>query len=241
VSSVPFRSRVARALAVACVASLAAVAQAEDGAAPAAEPIAEAPAAAALRYQIQRGDKLDVKVFNVSELSGEVIVRPDGMISAQILDDVPAAGRTPEELATALQEGWSKDFADPRVTVVVREYATRNVFVGGEVAASGIVPLRNRMTALNAVIAAGGFKATAQLSNLVVLHDAGGKPEAVKVDVRRILDGTIPDPELTPFDVVYVPKSKIARVNLFVEQYVKYVLPINLNSAIQYNYLAGGM
>jgi protein involved in polysaccharide export with SLBB domain len=231
---------VARALALACVASLAAVAQAEDGSTPA--PIAEAAAPAPpLRYQIQRGDRLDVKVFNATELSGEAVVRPDGMISAQILDDVPAAGRTPEELAATLQEGWSKDFVDPRVTVVVREFATRNVFVGGEVAAAGIVPLRNRMTALNAVIAAGGFKATAQLSNLIVVRDAGGKPEAMKIDVRHVLDGSVPDLPLGPFDVVYVPKSKIAQVNLFVEQYIKYVLPINLNSAIQYNYLAGGM
>ncbi len=199
------------------------------------------PAAPALRYQIQRGDKLDLKVFNANELSEEVVVRPDGMISAQILDDVPAAGRTPEELAATLQEGWSKDFADPRVTVVVREFAMRNVFVGGEVSAAGLVPLRNRMTTLASVIAAGGFKATAQLSNLIVLRDAGGKPEAMKIDARRVLDGSIPDLELAPFDVVYVPKSKIARVNLFVEQYIKYVLPINLNSAIQYNYLAGGM
>lgn len=236
------RSRVVRVLAVACVASLAAVVQAEDEVAPAAEPVAEAPATPpVLRYQIQRGDKLDIKVFNASELSQEVIVRPDGMISAQILDDVPAAGRSPEELAATLQEGWSKNFADPRVTVVVRDFATRNVFVGGEVSADGVVPLRNRMTALNAVIAAGGFRATAQISNVIVVRNAGGQPQAMKIDARRVLDGTIPDLELAPYDVVYVPKSKIARVNMFVEQYIKYVLPINLNSAIQYNYLAGGM
>jgi protein involved in polysaccharide export with SLBB domain len=199
------------------------------------------PAPGPLRYQIERGDRLDIKVFNVNELSQEVVVRPDGKISATILDDVEAAGRTPDELAAALQEGWSKVFTDPRVTVVVREFATRNVFVGGEVAADGMVPLRHRMTALGAVIAAGGFRATAQTSNVIVVRDAGGRPEALKVDARRVLDGSIPDLELAPFDVVYVPKSKIARVNLFVEQYIKYVLPINLNGAIQYNYLTGGM
>ena len=233
------RSRVARALCVLCAATLAFTGQAAEEAATTAEPTTASQPT--LRYLIQRGDRLDLKVFNVSELSQEVVVRPDGMISAQILDDVPAAGRTPEELAATLQEGWSKDFSDPRVTVVVREFATRNVFVGGEVAADGLVPLRNRMTALSSVIAAGGFKATAQLSNLIVLRDAGGKPEAIKLDARRVLDGSIPDLELAPFDVVYVPKSKIARVNLWVEQYIKYVIPINLNSAFQYNYLAGGM
>ena len=204
---------------------------------------AEEPAAGGgtLQYRIERGDSLDIKVFNAAELTEQVVVRPDGKISVQVLDDVPAAGRTPEELAAALQEGWAPSFTDPRVTVVVREFATRNVFVGGEVSADGVVPLRNRMTALAAVIAAGGFKATAQLSNLIIVRNAGGKPEAMAVDARRVLDGSIPDLELAPFDVVYVPKSKIARVNLFVEQYIKYVLPINLNSAIQYNYLAGGM
>jgi protein involved in polysaccharide export with SLBB domain len=159
----------------------------------------------------------------------------------QVLDDVLAAGRTPEELAAELQAGWSKDFSDPRVTVVVREFAIRNVFVGGEVGADGIVPLRNKMSALSAVIAAGGFMSTAQLSNVVIIRDAGGKPEAMKVDARKVLDGTAPDVALAPFDVVWVPKSKIARVNMWVDQYVKHVLPINLTGAIQYNYLAGGM
>jgi protein involved in polysaccharide export with SLBB domain len=194
-----------------------------------------------LRYQIQRGDSLDIKVFNVNELSDQVVVRPDGKISVQVLDDVQAAGRTPEELADALREGWSKDFNDPRVTVVVREFATRNVFVGGEVGADGIVTLRNRMTAVSAVFAVGGFQSTAQLSNVIVVRNAGGQPEAHKLDVRKVLDGTAPDFPLEPFDVVWVPKSKIARVDMWVEQYVKHLLPINLNAAAQYNYLAGGM
>jgi len=198
-------------------------------------------APAPLRYQIARGDSLDIKVFNANELSEQVIVRPDGKISVQVLDDVMAAGRTPEELAAELQAGWAKSFGDPRVTVVVREFAMRNVFVGGEVGADGIVPLRNKMTALSAVIAAGGFMSTAQLSNVVIVRDAGGKPEAMKVDARKVLDGTAPDVALAPFDVVWVPKSKIARVNMWVDQYVKHVLPINLTGAIQYNYLAGGM
>jgi protein involved in polysaccharide export with SLBB domain len=216
------------ALALAC-ATLAAAASAQET------------APAPLRYQIARGDSLDIKVFNANELSEQVVVRPDGKISVQVLDDVMAAGRTPEELAAELQEGWARSFSDPRVTVVVREFAMRNVFVGGEVGADGIVPLRNKMTALSAVIAAGGFMSTAQLSNVVIVRDAGGKPEAMKVDARKVLDGTAPDVALAPFDVVWVPKSKIARVNLWVEQYVKHVLPINLTGAIQYNYLAGGM
>jgi len=194
-----------------------------------------------LRYQIQRGDSLDIKVFNVNELSDQVVVRPDGKISVQVLDDVQAAGRSPEELADALREGWSKSFNDPRVTVVVREFATRNVFVGGEVGADGIVSLRNRMTAVSAVFAVGGFQSTAQLSNVIIVRNAGGQPEAHKLDVRKVLDGTAPDFPLEPFDVVWVPKSKIARVDMWVEQYVKHLLPINLNAAAQYNYLAGGM
>ena len=229
------RSRGAHTIAALCVAwfGVAAPALAQEG--------SEERAAQPLRYQIARGDSLDIKVFNAAELSEQVVVRPDGKISVQVLDDVVAAGRTPEELAAELQAGWSQSFSDPRVTVVVREFATRNVFVGGEVGADGIVPLRNHMTAISAVIAAGGFASTAQLSNVIVVRDAGGKPEATKIDARKILDGSAPDFALAPFDVVWVPKSKIARVNLWVEQYVKHLLPVNLNGAMQYNYLAGGM
>jgi protein involved in polysaccharide export with SLBB domain len=207
----------------------------------AAPQIVRADEAGPLHYEIQRGDSLDIKVFNATELSEQVVVRPDGKISVQVLDDVEAAGKTPTELATTLQEAWSQSFSDPRVTVLVREFAMRNVFVGGEVGADGIVPLRNRMTAVSAVFAAGGFQSTAQLSNVIVLRDAGGTPEAHKIDVRKVLDGSTPDFALAAYDVVWVPKSKIARVNLWVEQYVKHVLPVNLTGAVQYNYLAGGM
>ena len=111
--------------------------------------------------------------------------------------------------------------------------------MGGEVKQPGLVPLRSRLSSLKAVLAAGGFRDTAQLTHVVVLRDAGGHPAIFELDVKKILAGEESDLLLRPYDVVYVPKSKIARANLFVEQYIKRVIPLNLQGAAQYNFLGG--
>jgi protein involved in polysaccharide export with SLBB domain len=193
-----------------------------------------------LHYVIQRGDELEIRAFKIPELDEQVLVRADGRISAPLLDDVMAAGLTTEELANQLARGYSKkSFREPEITVIVRKFATYSVYVGGEVDAPGLVPLRNRMTSLKAVFRAGGFLDTAQMTNLIVLRDAGGHPELIKLDAKKILSGDEPDMKLRPFDVVFVPKSKIAQVNLFVEQYIKRVIPISLSGVVQFSYLSG--
>ena len=190
-------------------------------------------------YVIQRGDELEIRVLNLPELEQGVLVRADGRISAALLDDVEAAGLTTDGLAARLAEGWEPFFDSPRVTVIVRKFATHNVYVGGEVDEPGVVPLRNRMTSIKAVFFAGGLLDTAQVTNLVLLRDAGGTPNVITINLERVLEGVEPDIVLRPYDVLFVPKSRIARVNLWVEQYVKRVLPIDLRGAIQWNYIMG--
>lgn len=199
----------------------------------------ESPPPESLRYAVQRGDELEIRVFHLPELEGETRVRPDGRISVLLLDDVAAVGKTPEELAAALAEGWSRHFHDPRVTVVVREFASHNVYVGGEVRRPGLFPLTHRLSSIKAVLVAGGFKSTAQLTNVIVLRNVGRKPEVFSLDARKVLEGETKDLSLEPYDVVFVPKSRIAQVNLFVDQWITQMIPIQLHGSVNYNYLGG--
>ena len=113
------------------------------------------------------------------------------------------------------------------------------MFVGGEVAAPGVVPLHGQVTCLQAILSTGGPKATARLTEVVLLRYLGeNQAEARTVDLKKVVDGKASDTVLLPFDVVFVPRSKIAKVGLFVEQYINslvprsLVFPYNLNTIV---------
>ena len=102
------------------------------------------------------------------------------------------------------------------------------MYVGGEVSKPGAVPLTANLTLVQAIQEAGGFLETAHLSQVVLIRRAAdGQPSGYAVDVRPVIGGTAPgeDVPLQPFDVAFVPRSKIADVDLFVKQYIRDVLP----------------
>lgn len=202
-------------------------------------PSMEGPEPPPLLYRLQPGDEIEIKVLGLDDLNETVIVRPDGKISVPLLDDVAAADRTPDEVAADIARGLAGEYVRPAVTVVIRDFGNRNVYVGGEVDRAGIVPLEHRMTAGTAVIRAGGFLDTARQTNVIVVRDAGGKPVLYSVDLKAALRGEQPDLRLHPHDIVFVPKSKVAELNLFFEQYVRRVIPVDLSGAISYNYVSG--
>jgi protein involved in polysaccharide export with SLBB domain len=195
--------------------------------APPATRMAMAPAGAQ-PYVIQIADHLAVKFYQNPDLNEEVIVRPDGKISLQLIGDVQAAGVEPAALAATIDDAYHSELSTPRVSVMVRELGAR-VYVGGEVGKPGIVPLTANLTLIEAVQAAGGFLPTAHLSQVVLIRrDGNGQPVGYAVDVRPVIGGIQPDQDvpLQPFDIAFVPPSKIADVNLWVAQYIKNNLPI---------------
>src|SRR5208283_4050779 len=127
-------------------------------------------------YIIGDDDSLHISVWNEPNLSETLPVRPDGKISMPLLNDVTAAGLTPLELKAATTEKLRKFIADPRVTVVVVGMNSRRIFVTGEVAHSGPLPLLPHMTMLQA-LAQAGFTQFANLKAIYVLRTENGKQE----------------------------------------------------------------
>lgn len=178
-------------------------------------------------YRIQPGDELTIKFFYNAGLNDTVKVRPDGKISLQLIDDVQAAGLTPAELDRFLTENYSRDLKDPVITVIVRSFAGQQVFVAGEVEKQGLIALTAGMTALAAVINAGGFKESAKAeASLIIRRGKGNRPFPIRVDLEKAFQGSNAgaDPQLRPFDIVYVPKSWIGKANVFVDQYIRNLL-----------------
>ncbi len=214
------------AAALGCLASLAA---------PAAQaPVAQAPAAPAPDYVIQRGDELSIKVLGRPELDDTVVVRPDGRISAPVVDDVAVAGLTVAAVDEALTARLGRLFKDPQVTVIVRQFANLKVFVGGEVGQPGVIAMSGELTALAAVYQAGGFRPTARTDSVILLRQSGAAaPEIIKLDLKRLAKDQAMT-TLQPHDVLFVPMSRIAKVDQFIDQYARQLLPISLTAGFSY-------
>jgi protein involved in polysaccharide export with SLBB domain len=179
-------------------------------------------------YLIQPGDQLDVRFYNNPELNEQITVRPDGRISTQLAPEIMAANKTPADLSRMLIQAYSSELRDPRITVIVRTFASNKIYVGGEVGRPGIIDLVGSMTVLQSVAGAGGFLDTARKNEIVVIRKAEKRPLILTADISRVIDGSDlkQDLNLKPYDVVFVPKSPIANVNLWVDQYVRKLIPI---------------
>jgi protein involved in polysaccharide export with SLBB domain len=179
-------------------------------------------------YAIRPGDQLGIKFYQNKDLDEEVVVRSDGKISLQLIGDVQAAGLEPGGLARSIQTAYRSELSNPRVAVLVRKFGGR-VYVGGEVGKPGAVPLTSSLTLIQAIQQAGGFLPTAHLSQVVLIRrDPNGHPVGYAIDTRPIIGGWEPDKDvpLQPSDIAFVPRSKVADVNLFVRQYIRDNLPI---------------
>lgn len=177
-------------------------------------------------YRIQAGDVLRVRYLYHPELNVKVPVRPDGEISLQIAGVIPAAGKTTSELERLIAERSSHRLRDPEISVIVAE-ADRKVYVGGEVRVPGFVRFRKGMTPLQAIVDRGGFTTVARIDSVLRMSPSKGQYQGTRLDFTKPLsDGTPEGVELLAGDIIFVPRTFIGDVNLFVSQYIRGVLPI---------------
>lgn len=163
------------------------------------------PAAPAGDYRIGPEDVLSIGVWKNEALSRDVPVRPDGMISLPLLNDVRAAGLTPMELRDVLMRRLADYMPGPEVSVIVKEIRSPKVSILGEVAHPGRYDLRGRTTVLDLLALAGGFTEFASRSRIVVLRAEGPGPGRVRFDYDKAMqDGARANFELRPGDIVLV-------------------------------------
>ncbi len=174
-------------------------------------------------YRISVGDKINIKMFYNPDLNQEVTVRPDGKISLLLVHEVQAAGLTASELTQQLSDGYGKYLQQAEIAVIVNAFAGERVFVGGEVAEPGVRELVGPTTVLQAVALAKGFKDSARTDEVIVIRRGeNNKPFTIALDVKKAMKGIDlqQDIYLQPYDIVLVPKSDIANVDVWVAQYI---------------------
>jgi polysaccharide export outer membrane protein len=121
-------------------------------------------------YVIGVGDVLGVKFWQQADLSGDVVVRPDGMISVPLLNDVHAAGQTPLALSEAIRSVAKRWVQEPNVTVIVRQINSRAVYITGRVARAGRYPLNGPTSILQLIAMAGGLAEWADDENVTLMR-----------------------------------------------------------------------
>ena len=181
-------------------------------------------------YRIQLADVLGITFANNPEFSQDVTVRPDGKISLPYLDEIRVLNRTPADIDNELTARYSAILRQPEITIILRTFAAQRVFVGGEVNQPGLIPLTGHTSALQAIFSAGGFLNTAKIQQVVLIRKGpDNQPIGRSLNLTQVLEtGNLQqDVRLMPSDILFVPKAPIARLNLFVEQYVRGLLPIS--------------
>jgi protein involved in polysaccharide export with SLBB domain len=180
-------------------------------------------------YHIRNGDKLHISFYLNPEFDSDAVVRPDGKIEMPTVGEITAAGLTPLALQAQLDQLYLKELRNPGAMVRVEDSPGRVVFVEGEVARPGSVPLAPGMTALQAIAASGGLTDTAGPNNVVLVRrDTCGDPHDEKLNLSKAIkhQDNRDDVVLAPTDILIVPRSGIAEADLFVKQYIRDLLPI---------------
>jgi polysaccharide export outer membrane protein len=158
-------------------------------------------------YVIGPEDVLTIVFWREKDLSSEVTVRPDGRISLPVIQDIAAAGLTPEELRDKLTSQAERYVEDPNVTVVVKEIKSRKVFITGQVARPGPYLLTAPVNVVQLIAMAGGLLEYADAKNIVVMRTENGAPTSYRFNYKDVAErkNLKQNIALKPGDTVLVP------------------------------------
>jgi polysaccharide export outer membrane protein len=170
------------------------------------------------RYRLQPGDVLEVQFRYSPEFNQTLTVQPDGYITLEISGDLKVAGFTVDQTREAILRQARTRLQDPVATVVLKEFQRPYFVVSGEVSQPGKIEMRERVTAIQAIMLAGGMKDTAKSSQVVVFRKINSDMAEVKLlnlkDIKKTSD-LENDLTLQAGDMVFVPRDKLSKVERF--------------------------
>jgi polysaccharide export outer membrane protein len=170
------------------------------------------------RYRLQPGDVFEVQFRYSPEFNQSVTVQPDGYVSLEVGGELKVAGLTIEQARQAILKRAGARLQDPVATIVLKEFQKPYFVIAGEVNLPGKIEMRERVTALQAIMLAGGMKEAARSSQIVVFRAINTDTAEVKLlnlkNIRRTSD-LENDLTLQPGDMVFVPRDKISKIERF--------------------------
>jgi len=177
---------------------------------------------ASMEYGLSAGDKLDIFVWQHSDLSMGVDIGPDGKFSYPLVGIIVAVGKTVEELQSEVTERLSQYVVSPVVTITITEFRGHNIIMLGEVNYPGIYTYNGTLNLIEALALAGDFTDSGKRESVIVVSDnLSEDPTVRRVNLyKAIRQGTSKrDIILKPNDIVYVPRHFIADLQKFWSDY----------------------
>lgn len=171
------------------------------------------------RYALQPGDVLDIQYRYTPEFNQTVTVQPDGYISLQIGGDVKVAGRDLDQVRSAILRKASVRLESPELIVILKEFQKPYIVVAGEVVQPGKFELRERLTAMQAVLLAGGFKDSAKSSQVLVFRKLNAETAEVKMLNFKSIKHTSDlenDLPLQAGDMIMIPRNRLSKIERYV-------------------------
>jgi len=164
------------------------------------------------KYLIGAGDVLNIFVWRNPEVSGAFVVRPDGMITTSLVEDIPVAGKTPTELAREIEKILATYLRDPIVTVTVNNFIgpfSEQIRVIGEAAQPQAINYTQHMTLLDVMIKVGGLTEFADGDNAVLVRIENGQQMQYDILIDDLLkDGDISaNVDMLPGDIIIIPEA----------------------------------
>lgn len=158
------------------------------------------------KYKISSGDILYIKISPAEELSREVIVSPDGKIVLSLVGSIKAEGLSVEELRKTLEKLYSVYIANPKVSITIRYFSKKQLFIMGEVRNPGGYQYKEGIKLFELISLAGGFTPYAGLKNVKIYRGEQEKKQTIIVNLEEIISDISKDFPLLPGDIVEVPK-----------------------------------
>ena len=172
------------------------------------------------RYLVQPGDVLEVQYHYSPEYNQVITVQPDGYISLQVGGDVKVAGKNVEQVRQLILQKAGERLQEPEAIVILKEFQKPYFVVAGEVVQPGKIEMRERVTAIQAIMLAGGFKESARSSQILVFRKINSDIAEVKVlnlkKIRRTSD-LENDLTLQAGDMLLVPRDTISKIERFMK------------------------
>lgn len=167
---------------------------------------------ASYKYLIGAGDTLNIFVWRNPEVSGSFIVRPDGMITTSLVEDIPVSGKTPTELARSIEKILSTYLRDPVVTVTVNGFVgpfSEQVRIIGEASEPKSINYIQHMTLLDVMIQVGGLTEFADGNDAVLVRIENGNQKQYRIYIEDLLkDGEImANVDMLPGDIIIIPEA----------------------------------
>ena len=182
------------------------------------------------RYRLGPGDQLALRFLVNPDLNGPATIGPDGRGVFPLISSVKVADLTAEEANAVLTDAYAQILRRPQVEVLITAYGAAQIYIGGEVRNPGVLPIKGQLTTAQAVMSAGGLLPTARTGRIVVLRErSDGQLLRQEIDLKAYLTKAQgrTDFAILPGDLIFVPRSKIAEVDLFVDQYINGLLPFS--------------